>query len=126
MLKSPSRLRAEVERAIDRLNVQRETQLQECAAFEQKLHENIHAMIAMQQSVRRRAQALEAGFDASVQRLNTVFLEAVAKRRAQGDVGSLGSVAAQYKGVTSVSATEGAPACSTETATGGSTQAALR
>ena len=43
-------LRAEIERAIDRLNVQREAQLQECAAFEQKLHENINAMMAMQDS----------------------------------------------------------------------------
>lgn len=63
-------LRSEVDRAIDRLNDHRQRQLEACAEFEQKLCQNIHDMIIMQKSVRRRAEVLEASFDAAVQRLN--------------------------------------------------------
>ena len=87
-------LRAEVERAIERLNIQRQQQLNECNAFEQKLQQNIYAMLAMQQNVRSRAQALDASFDASVQRLNALFLEAVARRAQAVGMNDVGSIEA--------------------------------
>eukprot|EP00966_Prymnesium_polylepis_P128083 2962215-Prymnesium_polylepis.1 len=91
-------LRAEVERAIERLNVQRQQQLDECNAFEQKLQQNIYSMLAMQQNVRSRAQALDASFDASIQRLNALFLEAVARRAQAAGVNDAASIEAANEG----------------------------
>lgn len=64
----------EVKHAIERLNEHRQQQLEKCDTFEQKLQKNIHAMIAMQHDVRRRAEVLEASFDAAMQRLHCAQL----------------------------------------------------
>lgn len=84
-------LRAEVERAVARLQQQRASQLEQCAAFEAQLAHNIAQMQTMQLNVRRRAAALDTAFDASVQRLNTLYAEAVARRRSELQPSSAGA-----------------------------------
>lgn len=76
-------LRTEVDKTIQRLNVQRAQQVARCQQFEQNLQANIEAMQQMQQQVRRRAVALGTAFDACVSRLSTAHVEAVAVRRQQ-------------------------------------------
>ena len=82
-LGSRSQLRSEVDKTIQRLNVQRTHQVARCQQFEQDLQTNIEAMQQMQQQVRRRAVALGTAFDACVSRLATAHVEAVAVRRQQ-------------------------------------------
>ena len=82
-LGSRSQLRSEVDKTIQRLNVQRTHQVARCQQFEQDLQTNIEAMQQMQQQVRRRAVALGTAFDACVSRLSTAHVEAVAVRRQQ-------------------------------------------
>lgn len=76
-------LRAEVEKTIERLNVQRTQQIARCQQFDNTLQANIEAMQQMQQQVRRRQAALDAAFDAATAKLTTAHIDAVAVRRQQ-------------------------------------------